>query len=455
MEPGDVQTAEDAYAITEARNLSHVKLGLVDIDGVMRGKYMGIDKFKKTLKSGFGFCDVIVGWDTDDQLYDSTGYTGWHTGYPDAPARVLPETCRNLPLEDNGLFFICELAAPADEICPRGTLKRVLGRMEDMGLFASAGFEYEFVLFEETPHSVRDKDFRDLKPMAPGSFGYSVLRNSVHAEFYLGLLELSESMDFQLEGLHEESGPGALEAAISVDSALGAADKAALFKTFTKVLAERQDLMATFMARWSTDFPGQSGHIHVSLRDRDGVPLFHDPDGSSGASDKLRHFIGGQQKLMPEFLAMIAPTVNSYRRLVPGFWAPTWASWGVDNRTAALRMIKGSADSQRIEFRIAAADANPYIVLAAALASGAFGIENGIEPTDPVEGSSYDIPAPEGLELASTLSEAAGKLRNSEPAHAWFGKAFVEHFARSREWEEREFRKSVTDWELRRYFEII
>lgn len=455
MRPAEVETAEDAFALVNERGLSHVKLGFVDMDGVMRGKYMGRDKFQQALESGFGFCDVIVGWDTDDQLYDNVDYTGWQTGYPDAPVRVIPESCRNLPLEDGGLFFLCELAAPADAICPRGLLRRVLDRMANMGLRARAGFEYEFGVFAENPHSIRQKDYRDLKPIAPGFFGYSILRNSVHSKFYRALLELSEGMDFGLEGLHEESGPGALEAAIRVDEALAAADKAAVFKTFTKVQAEQQDLMATFMARWSTDYPGQSGHIHISLTDLAETPIFHDEAADGSISESLRHFIGGQQRLMPEFLAMIAPTINSYRRLVPGFWAPTWASWGIDNRTTALRLVPGNAASQRVEFRIAAADANPYICLSAAMASGLWGIENRCEPETAVEGSAYDVEGPEELRLPKSLMDAAAALRGSQAARDWFGDEFVDHFSASREWEEREFRKSVTDWELRRYFEII
>jgi glutamine synthetase len=172
-------------------------------------------------------------------------------------------------------------------------------------------------------------------------------------------------------------------------------------------------------------------------------------------SDTMRHFVAGQQRLMPEFLAMIAPTVNSFTRLIPGFWAPTEASWGIDNRTCALRAILGGEASQRVEYRVAAADGNPYVVLAAALASGLWGIENRIEPQAPVSGNAYDQKFPEDLQFPGTLWEAAQRLKASHAARDWFGDAFVDHFAATREWEEREFRKHITDWELERYFEII
>ena len=455
MEPRKVRTVADAKAIVAGRGLTHVKVGVFDIDGIMRGKYMSRAKFESALESGFGFCDVVLGWDSKDQLYDNARYTGWHTGYPDANVRVLPESCRSLPWEEPVVFFLGEFSGKAESVCPRATLRKVLDRAKRLGYEAFAGFEYEFFVFRETPDSVREKGFRDLKPIAPDYFGYSVIRNSVWSEYYRSLLDLGEKMDFPIEGLHEETGPGVIEAAIGVDSALAAADKAALFKTFAKVHAQRQGLMATFMAKWSKDWPGQSGHIHLSLRDSAGKPVFHDAAKPFTMSDTMRWFVGGQQKLMPELLAMVSPTVNSYTRLIPGFWAPTDSAWSVDNRTCALRVIQGGAKSQRVEYRVAAADANPYIILSAALASGLWGIENKVEPEPVVEGNAYDMKFPEALALPRTLWEAAQRLKASAMAREWFGEEFVHHFAASREWEEREFRRHITDWELARYFEII
>jgi glutamine synthetase len=455
VNPESVRNAAEARRIVEERGLTHVKVGLFDIDGVLRGKYLSKAKFFSVLESGFGFCDVVLGWDSNDQLYDNVTYTGWHTAYPDAPVRVVPESCRPVPAEGDMLFFMLEFAGPAEALCARGTLRRVLKRGADMGFGAKAGFEYEVFLFQETPESVREKGYRDLKPMTPGYFGYSGLRSSVHAELYRDLLAMCEAMRMPIEGLHTETGPGVVEAALAVDEAGEAADRAALFKTFVKVMAQRRGLMATFMAKWSAAWPGQSGHIHISLQDRKGKPVFHDPKATNAIGTTMRHFIGGQQMLMPEMLAMIASTVNSYSRLVPGFWAPTSATWGVENRTTALRMIPGSPKSHRVEYRIAAADANPHLALAAALGSGLWGIEHKIEPTEPIAGNAYEMKHPRKLTLPATLWEAAQRFRASKAARGLFGDAFVDHYAATREWEEREFRKHVTDWELARYFEII
>ncbi len=458
MQAGEVNNVDDAKRIVEERGLTHIKVGVFDIDGVLRGKYMSRGKFFSALDKGFGFCDVVLGWDSDDQLYENPGvnYTGWHTGYPDAAVNILPETCRELPYEPGMLLFLSEFTAEAAAICPRNLLKRVLQRAADMGYSLRAALEYEFFLFNETPQSVRDKGYRNLDSATPGMFGYSMLRNSVYSDWYRDLLDLSEDMGFPLEALHTETGPGVLEAAISVDEALRAADKGALFKTFCKVWAQRNGMMATFMAKWSNDYPGQSGHIHMSLFDKDtDASMFYEQGAEYGMSQLQRQFLAGQQRLMPELLAMLAQTVNSYSRLTPGFWAPTDATWGVENRTTALRVIPGSASSQRIEYRLGSADANPYIALAASIGAGLYGIEHKLEPEAIVTGNAYEQTHPMQPALPRSLMEAAGALRQSAAARDLFGDEFVDHYATTREWEEGEFRKHITDWEMQRYFEII
>jgi len=455
MLPEQVRNAVDARAIVEQRGLQHVKVGVFDSDGILRGKYIERDKFFAALEHGFGFCNVVLGWDSNDQLYDNVSYTGWHSAYPDAQVRLLPSSCRTLPLEGEMLLFLGEFAGAAEQVCPRAVLRRVLGRAAALGFSALAAAEFEFFLFDETPDSVRQKGYRELKTLTPGYFGYSLLRSGVHVELHQALLQLATDMRMPIEGLHTETGPGVIEAALHYTEALEAADRAALFKTFVKVLAQRRGLMATFMAKWSQQLPGQSGHLHLSLQRADGSAAFHDPQQPQMISDQLRWFVGGQQALMPEILAMVACNVNSYSRLVPGFWAPTAATWGIDNRTCALRVIPGGAHSQRVEYRVAAADINPYLAIAAAIGSGLWGIEHRIEPDEPITGNAYERTLPARRQLPRTLGEAAQRLARSKAAQQLFGDAFVAHFAASREWEEREFRRSVTDWELSRYFEII
>ncbi len=442
--------------ITE-HEIENIKLAVADMDGVLRGKYVNAKKFLSALDKGFGFCNVIFGWDSNDVLYDKDSFTGWADGFTDADAAIDTSSMRLLPTEDcKSVIFLVDFSkSDAAAVCPRSLLKRTLDRLGNLGYDATAAFEFEFFLFNETPKSIRDKNYNQLEPMTPGNFGYSILRNSTHANYYHEIMGLAREMDMPLEGLHTETGAGVLEGALEYSGALRAADNGALFKNFIKVWAQQRNLMASFMAKWSADYPGQSGHIHISLQNKDGSSAFYDGDKKDGMSHIMRWFIGGQQKLMPELLAMVASTCNSYTRLIPGFWAPTDASWGVDNRTCALRAIPGSQKSQRVEYRVSAADINPYLALAAAIGSGLWGIENKIEPTKDVVGNAYDMDFPEELQLPRTLTQAAEKFKKSDIARDLFGDKFVDHYAYTRIWEDQQQLAAITDWQLKRYFEII
>lgn len=446
----------DVAALIEQDDRPYVKVGIFDLDGILRGKFMHREKFLKAMEEDFGLCDVVLGWGIDDQLYDNVSFTGWQTGFPDTQVAIIPETGRKIPVEDDCWLFLGGFTGKAAEICPRRTLERVLERAAGMDLSVRAGFEYEFFLFSETPESVRAKHHQNLTPVAPGSTGYSMLRQATLSGFHRQLLEMCAAMQMPLEGLHDEMGAGVVEAALMADTGIASADQAALFKTYCKVLAQQNGMMATFMAKWSELEAGQSGHIHLSLTSaKTGDSAFHDAGETDGLSTTLRHFIGGQQALMPEFTALFAPTVNSYRRLVPGLWAPTAAGWGIDNRTCALRVIPGDASAQRVEHRLPGADANPYLALAGAVASGLYGIENRIEPDPAISGNAYDADLPAKRQLPRTLEDAARLFAESAVARDWFGDAFVDHFAASRDWEARQARRHVSDWELARYFELI
>jgi len=452
----DIKTIEDAIWLIEQRDIKHIKVAATDIDGILRGKYINKEKFISTLRGGIGFCDVIFGWDSGDELYKEDSITGWKTAFPDAMGEIDLSTCRELPLEDNSILFLLDFEGSKHEaVCPRSLLKRIIKQGKDMGISFNAAAEFEFFMFNETPHSVREKDYKNLENFTPDMFGYSLIRNSVHADLYNELMDLCIKMDMPIEGIHTETGPGVLEAALNYDELLKAADKAVLFKTFTKVFAQKKSLMATFMAKYSNKYPGQSGHIHISANDENGKSIFYDKKKEHTISDEMKYFIGGQQKLMPEILAMIAPTCNSYTRLIPGFWAPTQATWGVDNRTCALRAINGSPKSQRVEYRVTAADINPYIAMAAAVGTGLWGIKNKIEPTEGIVGNAYEVDMQGQFHFPRTLDNAAMMLKNSSAAREIFGNVFVDHYAMTREHEATEQLKAITDWQLNRYFEII
>lgn len=433
-----------------------VKIAYADIDGVLRGKYISTEKFLSIAKGQTTFCDVIYGWDAADVSYDNGTFTGWHTGYPDSPARIDLSTFRSIPWEDNLPFFLGELIQADGQpaaVDPRQLLRKVVADARQMGLSVMVAQEFEWFNFQETPQSAREKDFRNLNPATPGMFGYSVLRTTLNNPFFKDLFGMLEKFGVPLEGLHTETGPGVLEAAIRYADAMEAGDRAVLFKTAVKEIAYRHGLMATFMAKIREDLPGCGGHVHQSLW-KGSKNLFFDARDKSGMSETLGQYIAGQLHCLPHILPLYAPTINSYKRLVEGAWAPTTLTWAVDNRTVALRAITGSKNSTRLETRVIGSDANPYLAIAASIASGLYGIRRKLRLKQPAtKGNGYKDFS--NGTLPGTLDKATQAMADSPIARELFGEGFTDHFIRTRQWEWRQHLKAVTDWEYRRYFEII
>ena len=406
-------TEHPALAAVRESGSGKVKVAVSDIDGVLRGKYLHLDKFfgaaEPHPKGGFGFCDVVFGWDSSDNCYDNAVLTGWQHGFPDALARIDLDTLRRVPWDDRVPFFLggfVQADGSPSPICPRQTLKRVLARGEKLGVKPMCGVEFEWFNFAETPQSWAAKKGVAPEPITPGMFGYSLLRMNHKREYFNALMDEMREFDVPIEGLHTETGPGVYEVAILFSEALLAADRAILFKTGAKEIASRFGVMPSFVAKWNAQYPGCSGHIHQSLTD--GVKnLFFDASSKRSMSPLFESYLAGQVACLMEFAPMFWPTINSYKRLVDGFWAPVKPTWGIDNRTASFRVIAGSPKSTRLETRCPGADVNPYLAMAAVIAAGLYGVEKGLKLTAP------------------------------------------------REWEWRQWLDGVTDWELKRYFEII
>lgn len=438
--------------------IERVKFAFADIDGVLRGKVIHRKKFLEGLESGFAFCDVVFGWDSADALYDNVKVTGWNTGYPDQLCNIDLFTFRVIPWQDNLPFFLADFSnanGSAQAACPRTLLKKVAAESIKMGYIPKFSQEFEWFNFKETPQTLADKGFTNLQPITPGMFGYSVIRPSLYADYNKDLFVLLSEFGIPLEGLHSETGPGVYEAAIIYDDILKAADNAVLFKTAVKEIAYKHGIMASFMAKWNENLPGCSGHIHQSLWNVDSTKnLFFNSDVTLNMSDLMKQYIAGQLYCLPHILPMYAPTINSYKRLVDGAWAPTTNTWGVENRTTAIRVINSGSKSSRIETRVAGSDTNPYLAMAAALASGLYGIKNqlSLEESHTV-GNAYASNTHQ--KLSSNLHEASLVMKDSAIAKELFGEDFVEHFTQTRIWEWRQFGKHVSDWELKRYFEII
>ncbi len=444
---------EEMLRIIKESKANKVKIAIADIDGILRGKVVSLDKFNGIVEGGFGFCNVVFGWDSSDVAYDNTDYTGWHTGYPDAPALLDPYTIRTIPWEDGLPLVLADFNEAA--ICPRSLLKNICDGCLSSGIKPIFSQEFEWFNFAETPEQLEEKGFRRIQPITPGMFGYSILRSSMESEFFQDLFDKMEQFDIPIEGIHTETGPGVYEAAILYSDILTAADRAVLFKTGVKEIAYSHGYMASFMAKWNSNYPGCSGHIHQSLWDAESdTNLFHDPEGEHQMSALMKNYLAGQLYCLPQILPMYAPNINSYKRLVEGAWAPTTLTWGIDNRTVALRAIPGSDKSTRLETRVPGSDVNPYLAMAAALASGLYGIRKELVLNQsPTEGNGYRDD--QYGNLPSSLEQATKIMKESEIARELFGEEFVNHFTQTREWEYRQFAPVVTDWELKRYFEII
>ncbi len=451
-------TSKEIIEAIRKSGYDRVKIAVCDIDGILRGKIILRDKFEEIADDSFGFCDVIFGWDASDVCYTNNETTGWHTAYPDAKAFIDLSTYREIPWNDKQPFFLADFAGNekfGNVVCPRSVLKTIVAQADEMGILPVFSQEFEWFNFIGDPKDIADSRYCDLQPITPGMFGYSILRASLNQDYFNDLFDLLGQFNIPLEGLHTETGPGVFEAAIRHDTILAAADKAVLFKTSVKEIAYRHGIMASFMAKWNKQYPGCSGHIHQSLWDKKRQKnLFYDPKAKEQMSKTMCQYLAGVLHCLPHLVPLYAPTINSYKRLIEGTWAPTTISWGIENRTTAVRVIQGSKKTHRLEMRIPGSDANPYLAMAASLASGLYGIKNKLELKQlPTAGNAYADASL--IRTPATLHEATQRMKESPLAKELFGEGFVKHFCTTREWEWQQYCEAVTNWETSRYFEII
>lgn len=464
-----------------------VKVAGIDVDGILRGKLMAKKKFLSIAKEGFGFCSVIFGWDMHDQTYfKELAISNKENGYRDLIAVPDLSSFRRIPWEDNVPFFLISFHDPDTKsslsACPRSLLKRAVDKLKDNGYGAMAGAEYEFYQFRapqshdgperntsSTASFLRENPVNSLPSLTEGMFGYSITRPVHNQEYYYGIFDACAKFNCGIEGWHTESGPGVFEAALEFGEISQMADKASLFKLVVKSLGSKHGITPCFMAKPREGLPGNSGHMHVSIVDKSGTNLFaRDSEDKDAAypdirflSDLGRHFLAGLIDGLPDIMPILAPNVNSYKRLVENFWAPVTVSWGLEHRAASIRLIApptASAKATRFEVRVPGADTNPHFVLAAILALGWRGIEKKMEIGIPPLGKGEDVggEADKGERLAKSLKEATERfMRKESVAREVFGDEFVEHFGGTRQHEIRLWDEAVTDWEVRRYIETV
>ncbi|CAI7612348.1 unnamed protein product [Penicillium bialowiezense] len=478
-------TAENVAEIL--KHDTKVKVAGVDVDGILRGKIMKKDKFLSIITEGFGFCSVIFGWDQHDATYyKELTISNKENGYRDLVAVPDLRSFRRIPWEGDVPFFLISFLDPDTRepvcACPRGLLKTAAAKAEAAGYRAMAGAEYEFYQFRApgdhaTPERGASATAAFLQSNPPdalpsiteGMFGYSITRPLHNQDYYYGIFDACEKFRCDIEGWHTESGPGVFEAALQFGEAKDMADKAGLFKYTVKAFGIKHGITPCFMAKPRQGLPGNSGHMHISLVNADGKNAFirDSPDPSpqypdiAHLSDLGRHFLAGLLVGLPDIMPILAPTINSYKRLVENFWAPVTVSWGLEHRAASIRLITpptAGAKATRFEVRVPGADTNAHFVLAAILALGWRGVEKKLEiPVPPLaRGEDMGGASDQGVRLAKSLKEAIVTFSRPESvAREVFGDSFVEHFAGTREHEVRLWEEAVTDWEMKRYIETV
>ncbi|KAI6089616.1 putative glutamine synthetase [Hypoxylon rubiginosum] len=486
MSPSKPITVDDLPDLL--KNDTKVKLSGVDVDGMLRGKLVSKKKFLSVAKEGFGFCSVIFGWDMHDRLYDQElKISNKQNGYRDLIAVPDLNSFRRIPWEDNIPFFLVSFFDDDSKpVCadPRGLLKTTVEKLEKQGYNAMAGAELEFFQFK-IPNSssstttdspspsvtsfLNDNTPQALPPLTEGMFGYSITRPTLNKSYYHDVYDICAKFKCDLEGWHTESGPGVYEAALEFGQISEMADRASLFKYVVRSVATGYGITPCFMAKPKHGLPGNSGHTHVSVVDKDGKNLLYREEKDENApypdiehlSDLGRHFLAGILDGLPDVMPMLAPTINSYKRLVENFWAPVTVSWGLEHRAASVRLIApptSKPGATRFEVRVPGADANPYFVMSAVLALGWRGVEKKLEIPIPPLGKGQDLgsSSDKGARLARSLREATDKFMSKDSiAREVFGDDFVDHFGGTRQNEIRLWDEAVTDWELKRYIETV
>ena len=430
------------------RGVETVILAGADTHGIMRGKRVPIAELDRAAERGIALSDVIWALPVDEvePVEPPPGHDGWfpRDGYPDMLAMPDLETARLVPWHDRTALLLCDFVdrdGRAIPLSPRAVLRSVVDRAAAMGVEPTVGIELEFYALRETPQSVLTKRPSQLRAVEERPSVYGVVAASRHEDFAGAVRATLQEYGLAVEACAPEAGPGQFEITVRAAPALRAADEAFLLKNAVKEIAARHGLLATFMAKPRSDWPGSSCHLHLSLRD--------------GAPAAMRHFLGGLLEGMAELSAIFAPTPNSYRRLTPYSWAATTATWSVDNRSAGVRAIGDGDAIARVEHRQAGADANPYLAAAAALAAGLDGVRRACEPPPPVGGDVYALADGAVPALPPTLGAATDLLERSALARDWLGDDVVDHCVAMRRAELAAQSAAVTDWETARYLEAL
>jgi glutamine synthetase len=453
--PGNLSMEELKQYAAEG-SVDTVVVCLVDMQGRLMGKRFHAQHFVRSAWEETHSCNYLLATDMEMWTVDGYASTSWSKGYGDYTMKPDLSTLRLIPWLEGTALVLCDVLdhhTHADvPHSPRAVLKKQIARLEAMGMKAMTASELEFFVFSDSFDEVRDMGYRGMRLISDYNEDYHIFQTTKEEDVMRAIRNGLYGAGIPVENSKGEASAGQEEINVQYDAALISADDHSITKNACKEIAWGKGKAVTFMAKWDYDAAGSSCHVHQSLQSTaDGRPLFYDPGAEHGMSKLMRHYIAGLLSHASEITYFLAPYINSYKRFQAGTFAPTKAVWSMDNRTAGYRVCGADTKAVRVECRVGGADLNPYLAYAALLAAGIDGIEKGMELEPEFVGDAY---GGENIrEIPKTLRDAASALKGSEMLRAAFGDDVVDHYVRAAEWEQEEYDRRVTDWEVRRGFE--
>ncbi len=433
-----------------------VIMAQTDMQGRLMGKRFHAQNFLDTAHKETHSCNYLLTVDMEMEPVPGYKSASWEQGYGDYVMKPDMATLRRLPWLEGTAMVLCDVKDHHGEhdivMSPRAVLKKQLARLEKMGLSAMMASELEFFLFEESFEEASELGYRDLKLSSAYNEDYHIFQTTKEEDVLRAVRNGLYGAGIPVECSKGEAWAGQEEINVRYADALTAADNHVVTKNAVKEIAWVQGRAVTFMAKWNYEAAGSSSHVHQSLWSKDGkTPKFFDAGAQDGMSELMRHYLAGLLTHAADFTYFLAPNINSYKRFQAGTFAPTKAIWSRDNRTAGYRICGLDTKGVRIECRVGGADLNPYLAFAAQIAAGISGIENKLALEPEFRGDAYA--AKKAREIPRTLRDAAIALKKSKMLRSAMGDDVVEHYVHAAEWEQFEYDRRVTDWEIARGFE--
>lgn len=447
-------TLEELTADVASGAIDTVLVAFTDMQGRLVGKRLSARLFVEDAAAhGAECCNYLLAVDVDMNTVEGYAMSSWSRGYGDMVMVPDLATLRRAPWLTATALVTADLRwhdeSPVTP-SPRQILKAQLERLAERGLDTLVATELEFIVFDDSYREAWKKGYRELSAATDYNIDYNVLASTRMEPLLRDIRNGMDGAGMYCEGVKGECNPGQQEIGFRYASALDTCDNHSIYKNGAKEIADAHGKSLTFMAKFN-EKEGNSCHIHISLRGTDGTAVFADKDAEHGMSKMFRHFIAGQLAVMRELTLFSAPNINSYKRYVPGSFAPTALAWGLDNRTCALRVV-GQGLGMRVENRVPGGDVNQYLAVSALIAAGLYGIDNELELDDAYEGNAYTSDVPR---VPASLREAADLFASSTFAREAFGDEVVDHYLNYAAIELAAYDAAVTDWEKVRGFERL